>query len=332
MKAWSTIYNLFGLLILLFMIMIMNRDIRTNERQFQELKLKYAVDYATEAAFLSSLEGGNLGISYEDLQNIKVNPENVLHVFKTVMALSYDMSLSKENLESLDTYISSAVLAVSDGYYISSLREVDTDKLTTRGGEYALRWGLKKPYIVQYGTNRYVSYNISNESWVMAKQTSTGLSLKSGEKYMELTNQEGITTVKKNVLKTINQTIMDDINDNVKRRNELYGATGSKDFVYLPSIQTASGINTISKPSLFMTLSGVDFAGTQKLEAKSVGGYTVAKKRRVLAFREGGKKYYCYETQLADLSMVDKFYNTVDEASLAGYRPHLDYIRKPLKD
>jgi hypothetical protein len=81
-----------------------------------------------------------------------------------------------------------------------------------------------------------------------------------------------------------------------------------------------------------VTLSGVDFAGSQKLEAKSVGGFTIAKKVRVLAFRKGGEKYYCYEGQIpaSELNLVEQFYNTIDEAAKADYRPHVDYMRNPM--
>jgi hypothetical protein len=95
-----------------------------------------------------------------------------------------------------------------------------------------------------------------------------------------------------------------------------------------------SGVNEISKPSIFLTVANVDFAGSQKLEAKSVGGFTITNKRRVLGFIDGGIKYYAYENQIpaAKLSLVKQFYNTVDEAAIAGYRPHVDYLRNPIKN
>lgn len=319
------------------MVMVLYRDVRINEKQFQELRLRYAVDYATEAAFMASLEGGNLGITYQDLQNVKINPENTLEVFKSVLALSYDMSLSKENLKALDQYIASAVLVVSDGYYIASLQEVDTDDDTATGGEYELRWGLKKPFVFGYPADnpiKYVAYNISTESWVLVKPSGNGIQIVSKPTYKELVATEGIAPDKENVLKEINKRIADDINYNINRRNEIYSKMGKNDFIYLPASQTINGINAITKPSIFITLSGVDFAGSQKIEAKSVGGFTLAKKRRVLGFVKNGEKYYCYESQIpeSELGLVREFFNTVEEAAEAGYRPYLDYLRQPFKN
>lgn len=329
MKAWATLFNFFGALMLIYIIMIMHHDIRDNERQFEELKLRYAIDYATEGAFLASLEGGNLGISYQDLQNVTINPSNTLPVFKNIMAMSYDMSLSRANMDALDQYISGAVIAIADGYYIASLEEVDTPNQQGRGGEYQLKWGLKKPYTIQHGIDRYVAYNLSSEKWALAEQSGATLNLRRGETWAELTTLEGIAPNRQNITTQINKLITRDINYNINKRNNIYNTETKKDFIYLPSQQTQSGVNSITKPSIFITMSGVDFAGSQKLEAKSVGGFTIAKKRRVLGFTDGGIKYYAYETQLppAKVALVEQFYNTVDEAALAGYRPHVDYLR-----
>lgn len=327
----------------MFMLVIAYRDIKTNERQFEELRLQYAVDYAVEAAFASALEGGNLEISYQDLQNVKINPSNVLDVFKSVLALSYDMSLSEENLEQMDLYISSAVLAVADGYYIATLQEVDTGRLSPqRGGEYQLRWGLKKPYAIPYTgvtmtrdgqiPDKYISFNLSTDQWILARQNGNDLELRRGENFTELSLLYGIAPSREEIIARINQMIMDDINYHIRERNAFYSRHHSRDFVYLPAQVNAEGVNPIQKPSLFITLSNVDFAGTQKLNIRSVGGYTLAKKKRVLAFVKDGVKYYCYESQLpeSELHLVERFFNSIDEAALAGYRPHVDYLRKPL--
>lgn len=346
MRTWSVIYNMFGALILLFMVAILHNDIRANEKQFAEIRLQHVMDYATEAAFLSVLEGGNLGISYQDLQNLKVNPSNVLDAFKEVVALSYNIAITPDNMNMLDQYISTAVLAVSDGYYIASIEEVDTGKLAPiRGGEYQLRWGLKKPYAIGYTSNipsdvanatpdKFVAYNLSTEQWVLAREVGSTLDLSRGEKYSELMSRYYIAPNKKDILARINRMITNDINLNIQKRNEAYAKGDAVDFVYLPSQTTLSGVNAITKPAVFITLSGVDFAGTAKLESKSVGGFTVGKKRRVLAFTKAGVKYYAYESQIPtyDLGLVEEFYNTVDEAAEAGYLPHVDYLKNPLKD
>jgi hypothetical protein len=333
MKSWATIYNFFAVLIILFMIMILHKDIRDNERESEALRLRYAVDYASAAGFRASLEGDNLGVSYQDLQNVKINPQNILPVFKNVLALNYDMASSDLNLQSLDKYISGMVLAVADGYYIATIQEVNTGTNSIPGNEYALKWGLKKPYSVQYDPNKYVAYNISSEQWVSAQQSGGSMVLDSGATYDELLQKQGVEQDKQGVLNSVNKRIMDDINYNIQKRSTYYPLSGDNDFIYLPSVQTNTGVNAVTKPSLLVTLQGVDFAGTQKLGAKSVGGVTLVKKNRVLGFTGyDGQKYYCYEGQMpiSELGRVEKFFSTVDEAAQADFRPHMEYLKNSM--
>lgn len=339
------------------MIMTMHEDMKVNEKQFNEIHLRTVVDYATEAAFIASMQGGNLGISYQDLQSVQIEPQNALTTFKSAVALSYDMSVNPENLRMLDHYISSAVVALSDGYYIATMEEITTDGNLTDGGEYGLMWGLKKPYSIGYGPNRYVAYSLGTEDWVLAQKESDGsLKMDYGETfdaldftynipdydYNDNTDADGKEgpdrkqKLRREINTRINTLITQDINQNIKERNEKYKQIESQSFVYLPSQTTSSGINRINKPSLFITMSGVDFAGSQKLSATSVGGLTVIEKRRVLGFLEDvdgdgtPEKYYCYETQIPAGLPVEQFYNSVEEAALAGYRPHVDYLRNPI--
>lgn len=349
MKTWAILYNFFAVLILSFMCLVLYRDLNENSRQLEEIRLKYAVDYATEASFMSALEGSNLGITYKDLQSIRAVPENTLPIFKALLLSSYDMGFSSENFEAMDNYISGAVLAVADGYYIASPNVDNNSKLT---------WGLKKPYTVRYSNSLYVAYNLSNQKWVLAQTANNEQRVVRGESWQELRDGrskdnvaipalETTTTddfMKEKVITTINKRISDDLNFNFKERKkyftdidgvrtEDYQYDGKiADFVYLPSGKSVTGVNSITKPSILITLSDVDFTGVRDLDMRSVGGLTVSKKRRVVGFVESGKKYYCYEGQLANTTIVDSFFNTLDEAAKEGYNPQLNYLEKAYKD
>lgn len=336
------------------------KDSSVNAKQFNETRLAMVVDYATEAAFIASISGSDLGITYQDLQSVRINPKNALTTFKSVIALSYDMAISEENLRFLDDYISAAVVALSDGYYIATLEEIDTKRSLTEGSEYGLMWGLKKPYSISYGPNKSVAYNLGTEDWILAQEETDGtLTLKYGETFDALALNYGIPgydvmdnsdldgngipdrkdKLRQEIITRINTIIAEDINHNIKERNEKYKKMESKHFVYLPSTTTSSGINVITKPSILFALSNVDFAGYHKLEAMSVGGYTVTEKRRVLAYKDDidgdgiSEPYYCYETQLPEekLHLVEAFYNSVEAAAMAGYRPDVDCLRNQMK-
>lgn len=347
MRVWSTIYNFFGVLLLMFMLIVLHRDIRENERILAQVHLQYAVDYATEAAFLSSLEGGDLGLTYEDLRHVKVNPNNVMESFKSVFLMNYDMALSKENRDMLDYYISTALLVVSDGYYLATLEEVHTGNLGIEGGEYRLKWGLKKPFalpfrgnnLVEYDENpdRFMTFDLSTDKWILAMEEVVGgnrrLRLFTGDlnDMYNPNRPNGVT--KEIIVARVNEIIMDDINKNIERRNILYDKETSRDFIYLPSSVTSIGVNPISKPTFFIVVSDIDFAASSKLTARSVGGYSIGEKKRVLAFSQDGELYYCYEGQIpmgVPNIEVRKFYNTVDEAATAGYRPHMEYLTRPV--
>ena len=193
MKGWSAIFNLFGLMILAFFMMVLHNEIRSNDKDFAELHLQYAVDYATEAAFQASLEGDSLDISYQDLQNIKINPANVLDDFKTTLMMSFDMAMSQMNKDSIDHYIASAVLAVNDGYYIATPQEINSDTASVSGSQYALKWGMKKPYTIKNGDNDYVAYHLSDEIWVRAKESGGKMTLVNGKSFSSLQSTQGIT-------------------------------------------------------------------------------------------------------------------------------------------
>ena len=333
------IYNFFAVLFLFFMLVTLHNDIKANERLFQSLRLSAAVDYATEGAFLMSLETGDLGLSYQDMRNVIINPDNTLETFKYILALSYDMGISRETIRMLDNYITSAVLAVNDGYYIAELVEDDKENHDGSGGIYVLKWGLKKPYVIRYNGSgqedpnghRYVAYSLVSENWVYMEQSGNTLIQDSGDRFIQLIGKRGIFPSRERILAKANELISNDINFVIQERNKIYDRIGNRDFVYLPSSVTSSGINEVSRPSLLVTLAGVDFAGPEKLEAHSVGGFTIADKVRVIAFRENGQKYYAYEGQIPPNApiVIDRFFNTIDEAALQGYHPHVRYLANP---
>jgi len=334
MGVWSTLFNFFGSLMLGFMMLVIYNDISINKKQFEELRLKYVVDYATEGAFMQALLGDNLGISYKDLESVNLTPTNTLETFKSIFLMSYDMSISDENMKMLDNYIKVAVLVNNDGFYVADLVEVDTPSLVEKGGEYELRWGLKRPFAIGYPSSsptKYVAYNLSTEFWSMAKKNGSDIEIKYGKDFADLA-VEGVFVDRETINKEVSRLVTNAINASIARRNVLYNKLDNK-FIYIPSSQTMQGVNSLSKPSLFISVGGIDFLKTDKLEASSVGGYTIYKKKRVLGFVKDGIKYYCYESQLpkAEFGLVDDFFNTVDEAAQKGYRPHIDYLLKKIQ-
>lgn len=333
MKMFGGIFNMLAIVLIAFLMLSANKVTAYNEKQLEELRLRYALDYSAEGAFRVSIESGSIDTEYEDMSGINLNPGSTLETFKYLLCLNYNMSPSDENFKMLDRYIAFATLVTGDGYYMSELHEVDTLDDNIDGGEYELKWGLKRPYTIKQG-NKLVSVNLFNESWKSAEEDGKGVKILSGNTYKDAILNAGISLDRSTTKRVINQQLTDSINASIKRRNEMYtSVSGGDNFIYLPTVQTQSGVNTVDKPSFIVMLQGVDFAGSFTLDAKSVSGYTTAARKKVLAFEEQGVKYYCYESQLPEslLDKVDNFYNTVDDAASLGYRPHLTYLRKPIK-
>lgn len=330
-------------------------DVRLNKQQFNEMRLKYAIDYATDAAFQQAIQGGRLGIDYTDLSSVQILAENTLPAFRSSLALSYDISMSNANLRMIDNYISSAVLVVSDGYYLATEQEVDTTEYTEQGGVYELKWGLKNPFTIEYpwssnGVNytTLVGYSISGEKWKAVEMNNDTKTLETyyGDVWTEL--PRGTETVctpstetpfctkyktdlQQDVIREANRQMTQDVNFYITERNGKTGNHIKHDFVYLPAKQTNTGVNPISKPSLFITMSDVSFAGLKDVSVNSVGGFTVILKKRVIGFEENGQKYYAYEGQIPKpkISDISRYFDTIDQAVEAGFVPHLEYLTKP---
>ena len=342
-------------MLLLYMTYVLIDDVKLNKQQFNEMRLKYAVDYATEAAFQQAIQGGRLGIDYTDLSSVRIIADNTLPAFRASMALSYGISMSNPNLRMIDNYISSAVLTVTDGYYLAMEQEVDTTEYVERGGVYELKWGLKKPFTIEYdsvigGNNvkTLVGYSISGENWKAVRKISNSPNIETfyGDEWKNLPQgTENVCTpetqtlvctkfkddLQQDIIREANRRITQDINFYLKERNGKIGNNVKHDFVYLPAKQTNSGVNPISRPSLFITMSDVAFAGLEDVSVNSVGGFTVIVKKRVVGFEENGEKYYAYEGQIPQPRITDisRYFDNIDKAALQGYKPHLQYLTKP---
>lgn len=342
-------------MLLMYMSYVLVEDVKVNKQQFDELRLKYAIDYATDAAFQQAIQGGRLGINYTDLSSVKILADNTLPTFRASLALSYDLSMSNSNLRMIDNYISSAVLVVGDGYYLATEQEVDTTETDEMGGIYEMKWGLKKPFAIEYNrvsggitTKFLVAYSISGEKWKAVAQTSDNgaVSTYYGDVWDNLpvgtekvctpsTWVIGCTILKtdlqQQIVREANRQITQDINHYIRQRNAQTGNNVKHDFVYLPAKQTDSGVNPISKPTLLVTMSDVAFAGLKDVSVNSVGGFTIITKKRVVGFEEDGQAYYAYEGQIPTPKITDisRFFDSIDDAALEGYKPHLEYLTKP---
>lgn len=338
MKVGGVLYSLFGIFMLFICLIIFRNTIVDADNQFEELRLRYAVDYATEAAFRQCLGVDDIGTDYVDIDNVTINPSLAMETFESILCLSYDMSLGEENFRHIENCVPAAILMCNDGYYLCSMTETDNDYLPTQGGEYDMRWSVKYPYTVEIGKYLY-SVNLYTKQWTSVSYNAAGgVDIETGNTFMR-TGATGLpvpTGLTRDIIKReISKQVTAGVNYVISERNKLNTSYGEVGSFFLPTEWNVNGINAPTKPTLMFIVQGVDFAGSQRLDAVSIGGVRVERKRVVAAFvDETGQKYYCYERQLPvdKLDSVVEFYEHMEDAAADGYRPHYEYLGNAMRD
>lgn len=318
MKVWSAIFNFIAVILIAFMLIIFYRFDVVHTKQFEEQRLRHAMDYATEAAFRQTLGIDDLGMDYTDLENIKINPSLALDTFKNIICLNYDMAPSKENFAHIESFIPTGVLFTNDGYYI--LEEVEKSE-----NEYGLHWSMKRPYLLEQvseGKLYLYALNIYSQAW---SRVDFDGGVEDGLSY----ENTGLTRSK--VELGISDIINQDINYMIYTRNIVDRPGEKMPMFYLPSNTKSIIMNTINKPALLIMMQNVDFACEYLIDAASVGGSSVDRKKVVVGFIENGIRYYCYEKQLPEslFGASIEFFDTQALAVEAGYTPHFEYLTKP---
>ena len=336
MKVWSAVFNLIAVLIIAVMLVIFNKIESVNARQFEELRLAQAVDYAVEAGFRSAISTDNIGTDYVagGLQEVQLNPTEVMDTFYNVLCMNYDISVNEENKKKVEESVATAVLCCVDGYYLLESMEVDNDPNDVLiGREYGLRWGIKLPFIVYSENNsRIFAANLVNEKTTEFIQNSNLVYRLTFDEQVEEMNNVATDLSREKVDTAISKLITEDINYAIHARN--LDSTGKKiRSFYLPSSETVTAINKVKSPSLILIFQDSTFLNGYDIDIASVGGVRVKVKSSVIGFTIAGRtgKYYCYAGQQlgeSGVTITDRF-DTLHEAAVAGYIPHIAWLKKP---
>lgn len=327
------------------MIVVINKIEATNLKQFEEVRMSYAIDYATEAAFRSCISTDTVGTDYIEsgLEEVRVNPSMVLDTFCNILCLSYDLSRGEENFDLIKQSIATSVLCGIDGYYILENVEVDTDPYDSMlGGEYDLKWGIKQPYLLTTDENRLFALNIVNEQTIEYNMDRTPAPSKTDPSGNVLPNEDtpalifrnsydegglgaecveevnpnspsygptGITEEMK--LRAVSESITSGMNIAINKRN--LNTTGDKtSSFYMPASSSLTAINQIKSPTLIVVFQDSEFLNGYNLDAVSVGGNRVRVRTHVIGFtipnsEDPTEKYYCFAGQQLG---KDKYGNT----------------------
>lgn len=329
MKVWSTIFNIFTLLIMGLMSISYIHVSRVANRDFNQARLNQAIEYATKETFTEALAVEDIDLDYETMGTVNINTGQSLDIFETMMCINYDMSVSYENKKYIENSIAAIVLSGNDGFYITQSVEDDTTPNNgVDGGEYVLRWSPKIPYLYEHSGTTY-ALNIGKEAYA-GIDSSGKLIIPTNPGYpVGLTKEDAIiaanTQIKKAIVKEAEAKSSN--NDNFEYN------------VNLPVETINTGVNPIDGPGILVLMSGNRFASPEPIDAISVSGYKTTKRVNVIAFTEmvNGveRKYYCYQGQMSphDINSVytiQNYYRTIADAAEAGYSPHYGLLSRKI--
>lgn len=329
MKTWYGIFNIVALGLIMIMMSIFYTQTDTMKKEYDTHRLNIAITYSAEAAFMETLNVGDVNLSYTNMSDVILNPTYCLEIFESMMCLNYGMSDNEENRLYIESCIPTALLACNDGYYITLLSDVSTYDESTQK-EIGFKWSMKLPYTVEC-PNGEIAVSLNSQKWIKATKNNDGtLSLLYGNNYAD-SAVSGLLT-RDLVKRSINTTLTNAIARNIDLVSTLRGDSNYN--IYLPAKQTSSGINGIISPSLLILVQGADFSGEAKVEEAVIAGLKTIKKVRIIGFIDyDGNQRYCYEGQLPKnlQDNVENFYNSTEEAALAGYVPSYKYLQTKIE-
>lgn len=310
MKLIHGLFNIVAL-IFIFAFMLIFRSIYVIlEDNVDAYRLNYACKYSAEAAFVSILNSGTLGIDYRDLGKVSIKPYDSLNIFTETMCLNYDLSITDINKISIENNIPTGLLITRDGYYI-----LEEDSKTHR-----LTWSLKRAYIEDKGAYENVVDIISNN--YLKVDLGSQLSVTDLSNYSYQISKEWF-------LQNIVNKIQSDVNYQVNKRN-----LNKKDFVfYIPPVKDSLGVRGIDKPTLIMFLQGFKIDSFRELNSYTMYGYKVAKKKIIIGFVDQyGIKRYCYEGQVPQslTRNIKEIFSSMIEANMKGYRPDYELLKSKI--
>ena len=352
MKIWSGLFNVFAVILIAIMLVVFNNIFQVNERQFEEIKLQYASDYAAMSAFRLGLDQAqSQNTNYTDLSTITISPEDINENYRSILEMSYNQTSNEYTNGLIEDSIVTAVICEPWGYRILETVEYDYDPYdTVIGGEYKNQWSYLRPYIVySNGGSRLFAANICNQTTKeyapqdydeRATDPETGGHIPTTPLLIERTTYEDTGLKEADVRVAIAQLLTEDLNNEVAKR--VYSsAYGPIDSIYIPVSESLNAINSIKSTTLLLVIQHATIIkGKVSSTSYTLSGVTATPKTQVIGFDYNGMKYYCYAGQQVDPKTkillnegdgvkIEKTYETIEEAAKDGYYPHYLFLRNP---
>lgn len=324
-------FNLVAVIVIASLLFGYMIYIKKEREEIEQLKLSYAVDYASDAAAMAMLKTGSLEMDYSKSKSVTVDPQLALDTFLEVFCFNYNLQPTKDNMALIKDYIPAAVVAGYDGYYLASQQLVKNGggnypETDLYNGEWDVVFGMKIPYIYNYNSVKY-ALNMGLDSTIALSGTNMtrlqGLPPTSAGTMSQTDARALINDIVSNKMaNTINQVNVDNPN--------------WKNSFFIPSrLTNLKGVNPIEGPSFIILVQGVTLTTSRPISGFSVAGSRIDAARMVVGYTaKNGMKYYAYadhappsvEEDPVNGVKVEALFANLREAASAGYYFDPNYI------
>ncbi len=340
MRTWFNIANMLAVICLAIVTVVICKNIDIYEAQFNESRLIIATEYAAEAAFINSVTISENLTTYESV-GVTLLTKNTLQTFDDMMALSFNIARGESGEVAIEDSISTMCLVGNEGYYITDITETDI-------GQHRLVWSPKLPFSTELtrtnGTTKdTLGVTLADEKWYLV--TGYGHTLTSGYKYDDILkkniswinpgdpNGETITLTREFADSIVSSELTNAIAYRLSNNRFATRPDDSEYSLYIPAINTYTGINKINSPTLLVIINNAKYS-EYKGYCSTMQGFKVTWKPKIIGFTtDAGERKYCYEGQAAyvkDGVTNTSLYTSIEAAAKAGYKPDTYALMQPV--
>ncbi len=298
--------------------------VQKEKNEIEQLKLSYAIDYASDAGAMAMLETTRLDMDYTNGKStFTVDPQLALNAFLEVFCFNYDMMPTDRNKQLIKDFIPVAAVATSDGYYLATHQLVrngggnypDNPGREVNDGDWDLIFGMKLPYLYE-GPDATYALNMGLKDSL--RMTADSLTKPKGL-------PPGLTELRARTL--MNNLVSADMANSINEINE--ENVNWRNSFYIPSqLTTTTGVNPIEGPSFLVLVQGVNLTTSRPISGFSLSGTKIEEARMIAGYVRDGIHYYAYADKVPEGSVVDDLFTTFKEAAAAGYYIDLKYMTK----
>jgi hypothetical protein len=323
---------------------------------FEQYRLDKAVELSVRAATQNGLEYGNVVFDHGNLVDVRFNERVVLDTFAKFMCFNYGIVPTQMNMDHV--LGRSVLMAVNGSGFHVTQNEIGNFYMGNDGIVYRVRGAVNPnqpgnhqpifnagsrtvfgpfiPFMLQdvnapAGVTRIVSGSIlpgASDFVIFEHRDGTGNF--GATRVSTLPGGLTLSRVQHEALAMMTRAL-------TASWNNLNVQTYSDTQLVLPDTITNLGVSSAAQPGVLALVEGMDVVTTRRLRSDAFTGFAVILRRDIVAFRHtvNGVVYhwYAYRDQLDmsrmladDAISVDFVFETMVEAVLRGYQPHLGYL------